>query len=351
MPRPVSRTVEPDPAVSVDAADRDPATGRACGAGRWRRGSRGPRGSGPGRCRGSAGRRRSASSASTPAASARGSNERTHIRRSAASGSVGSRWRASVPASDRASVRRSSMSRSSTRVSSRIGAEMRRVRRVDAVEIASRLPGIDGQRRPELVADVGEQRSGAGARRSRAGRPSCRSRAASCPDGGAGRAAPVRRGRRSRRPRPRRSPRPARSSGAADAAEPARRPRRGRDDDDQDDDRRPSGPRCEQDDPVAATSEPTTMRKRSRERGSRSRVGAAQRRGRDTPAAAHRLADRAPSAAAPANRAGLGGRRSRAVAGISRPARDRRRSGSRRRRRSGRSAAGAGRARACGAGS
>ena len=51
------------------------------------------------------------------------------------------------------------MSRSRTRVSSRIGVEVRRVRRVDAVEDRLEIAGDDRQRRPQLVADVREQRA------------------------------------------------------------------------------------------------------------------------------------------------------------------------------------------------
>ena len=92
----------------------------------------------------------------TPAASAAGSNERTTSATSR-SGSVGSRWRASVPASDRASVRRSSISRPRTRVSSRIGPRCAAIRRVDAVDDRLEVALDDGQRRPQLVADVGEE--------------------------------------------------------------------------------------------------------------------------------------------------------------------------------------------------
>ena len=53
--------------------------------------------------------------------------------------------------------------------------EMRRVGRVDAVDDRLEVALDDGQRRPQLVADRRPAGSAAGARRSRAARPSCRS--------------------------------------------------------------------------------------------------------------------------------------------------------------------------------
>ena len=93
---------------------------------------------------------------STEAASAAGRNERATSAISR-SGSVGSGWSGSMPASESEIVRRSSMSRSRTRVSSRIGARCAASGRVDAVDDRLEVAGDDRQRRAQLVADVGEQ--------------------------------------------------------------------------------------------------------------------------------------------------------------------------------------------------
>ena len=63
-----------------------------------------------------------------------------------------------MPASDRAIVRRSSISRSITRVSSRIGVRCAASGRVDAVDDGLEVAGDHGERRAQLVAHVGQQR-------------------------------------------------------------------------------------------------------------------------------------------------------------------------------------------------
>ena len=89
------------------------------------------------RPRRSAGRRGSRSSTRRPRPPRRGRNERATSAISR-SGSVGSGWSGSMPASESEMVRRSSMSRSRTRVSSRIGARCAASGRVDPVERSPR---------------------------------------------------------------------------------------------------------------------------------------------------------------------------------------------------------------------
>ena len=158
MPRPGVADLEADPAA---VRGRDPATVTRPPAGVWRsalatrfaRTSRIRTGSMSRIGRSLLDTRRSARRRQRPPP-ARTSARR---RRRGRSGSVGSRWRASVPASDSASVRRSSMSRARTCVSSRIEREVFGVGRVDAVDDRLEVALDDGQRRPQLVADLGQQ--------------------------------------------------------------------------------------------------------------------------------------------------------------------------------------------------
>ena len=136
----------------------------------------------------------------TPAVPAAPSNDRTTSAIST-SGSVGSRCSVSVPASDSATVRRSSMSRSMTRVSSRIARQVRPRRSGGRHRSSPR--GCPRSRSAASAARGSRRRaaSDAAAHRPRAARPSCRSRArAGGP--GASRLRGRRHGPSSRRPRP-----------------------------------------------------------------------------------------------------------------------------------------------------
>ena len=152
------RIPSPASAPIVDRALR-----AGCSGARSRRGSRGPRGSGSGRRRRAAGRR--------PSRSGTSSVDRRPARlgdRRERAGDVGDEQRrgrsarggaAACPASDRATVRRSSISRPSTRVSSRIAARCVGVGRVDAVDERLDVALDHRQRGAQLVADVGQQRA------------------------------------------------------------------------------------------------------------------------------------------------------------------------------------------------
>ncbi len=120
MPGPVSRTVRTTRPAAIDPPTvTDPPSGvcRIAFDTRFERTSRMRTGS-----TSMIGRSSGVSAVTvTPTASAAGRNDRATSPRSR-SGSVGSGWSGRVPASESATVRRSSMRRSSTRVSSRIGA-------------------------------------------------------------------------------------------------------------------------------------------------------------------------------------------------------------------------------------
>ena len=286
---------------------------------------------------------------STPAVAAAASNERTTSATSS-SGSVGSRWSASVPGlrqGQRPQVVDQPGQHARLVEDDR---EMRGVRRVDAVDDRLEVALDDRQRRPQLVADLGEQRPPLAfvGLEPRGHRVEARDQLA---DGAQATSASARRGPCSRRPRPRGSPRRARRGSAADDRNPRPTPTR-----------------------TAATTTSTMRagpalrsargRIRSPRRATRRRPGRRARRrsrtrARRPPRAGHRpTAERPSPCHGPPAR--LVRRRTRARspdrrvarpgAGISRSP-DRRRIDSRRRRRSARSAAGAGRARACGAGS
>ena len=94
----------------------------------------------------------------TPAAAAAGSNERT-TSATRRSGSVGSGWRASVPGlgqGERPQV--VDQPAEDARLVEDRAPRCVRVGRIDAVDDRLEVALDDGQRRPQLVADVGEQR-------------------------------------------------------------------------------------------------------------------------------------------------------------------------------------------------
>ena len=257
---------------------------------------------------------------------------------------------------DRASVRRSSTSRLRTRVSSRIAPRWASSAGWTPSRIASTLPWIDGQRRPQLVGHVGEQApplglvglEAGGHRVEAAGevadRCRCRSR-------------PARPARRSRRPRRGRPARRGRRGRAPDPPDRRGRPDEARDDGDRDDDGgdpddvRRTGPGAPRIPPTTLVA----MDEQARGRRATNRNPNRQpnpRHGRRRPAAA---ATARPSGHH-GGRCGSRGRPGRSAHAPRRPldARvtgARRRTGSRRRRRSGRRPAGGDRARASGGGS
>ena len=162
MPAPVSATRSRSIAASAPAArDGHAAARRACAGGRSRRGSRRPRGSGPGRTE-TSGRSSGASAASVTLGAGRGRRERRdHLAARGRPRSVGSGWSGSVPPSASASVRRSSTSRSITRVSSTIAARCASSAGWTPSTIASRLPRMtaSGVRSSWLTSARSERRS------------------------------------------------------------------------------------------------------------------------------------------------------------------------------------------------
>ena len=161
IPLPVSRTstaiASPLPLGRDDSYTRTSTVPRtACAGGRSPAGCSAPRGCAPDRPRSAADVPARQSAVSRPVRRLRLRRRRT-TSRARASTSADSFWSFSAPPSDSATVRRSSISRDRTCVSSTSTAELTLVRRIHAVQQSFELALNHRQRRAQLVRHVGHQ--------------------------------------------------------------------------------------------------------------------------------------------------------------------------------------------------